>query len=173
MHPRGDRVDTVLRHGCRTVLLALAIVSSVAATALAARPTRGALYKGSTFGVFAFQVSRDGRTMHFKGEALLTNTCKDKNGRFTGGGEEDLVESVVQPGQDPAPLVKIRSDGTFRGSGIHVFKPQAAPTETIRVEIVGRFTGSGKTGVGKVVTTLVGGSANGSCSTQQFTLKAH
>ncbi len=142
------------------MVVALVCVGSaaLAAVALGAHPVHAALYIGDSGKcaasihekcVFKFRVGSDARTLRFvkKGEAISTWDCQG------GGGEAIFGSGKYAYG---IPLARIRSDGTFSGTGGHGFR---------LLRITGSFTGSGKTAVLKFVLP------NQHCRTGQLVLR--
>ena len=88
--------------------------------------------------------------MRFTGRTAFTMTCY-RNGRVARRFDALVVERSAKRKASavPAPLLKIRRDGTFYGAGTHSVKPGAAPRETIHYHFAGHLTGKGTTAVGK------------------------
>ena len=138
----------------RAVLGVVVGLLSPAAAAFAAHPFNGQLYVGhlhrGSLDRLVFRVSSDGRTMRFTGRTAFTMTCY-RNGRVARRFDALVVERSAKRKASavPAPLLKIRRDGTFYGAGTHSVKPGAAPRETIHYHFAGHLTGKGTTAVGK------------------------
>jgi hypothetical protein len=151
-----------LATGGQSILVALVALLALAAVAFAAHPKDGALYTGSigkgcqpaSICRAEFRVSHDGKTMQFTGGSAFSLGCP-------GGGGEFFIstkKSDQAKGAFPPPLVKIHANGTFFGA--RTVKRNSAK---ITFDFTGRFTGSGKTLVFKLV--------SGKCSSLQFKLK--
>ena len=113
----------------------------------------GRRFQGSVGRGLAFQVGGDGRTMHFRGRTAFTETCS-RDGRVSGRLDVLVVQRKPKGNTSilPAPLMRIRPNGTFYGAGRHSFKPRAAPRKTVHYHFAGRFTGKGRTAVGRFYT---------------------
>ena len=160
------RICTSRWRSGRVVVGVLVGLLALAAAALAADPLNGRLYVGPVrqaplpYGGrlsrvlvgrgLVFAVSGDGRTMQFRGRTAFTETCS-RNGRFAGRFEALVVQRKPNGNTSivPAPVVRIRPDGTFYGAGSHSFKPRAARRETLHYHFAGRFTGTGRSAVGR------------------------
>jgi hypothetical protein len=166
------------KHVALGVLVALLALT---AAALAAHPLNGHLYvghvrqagsdyrarlfRGSVSRGLVFRVSGDGHTMRLRGRTLFSETCA-QNGWFA-----DRIEVLVVDGKAKgstsvlsAPVVRIEPSGKFYGAGSRSFKPRGAPRKAVHYHFSGRFTGSGRTAVGRF-------STNG-CSSPPFHLTA-
>ena len=148
------RISTSRRRAGRVVLGVLIGLLALAVTAFAASPFHGHVYVGhidrGSLGRLAVRVSRDGRTMRLSGRTAFTETCY-RNGRFAGRFTALVAQSKLKGNTStlPAPLMKIRPNGTFYGAGSHSFKSGAAPLQTLHYYFAGHFTGTGQTAVGR------------------------
>jgi hypothetical protein len=107
--------------GIACVVAAAAWAATAAATAWAAHPIDGATYRGRIAKQHvALKVSRNGRTMRFRGTATLGVWCPPF-GTPTGRPTAVVVISSRRRLQrtendSPPPLVRIHADGTFAGA---------------------------------------------------------
>ena len=88
--------------------------------------------------------------MQFQGRTAFLQTCS-RNGQAAGRFNALVVQRKPNGNSSmlPAPLVAITSSGTFYGAGQHSFKPRSASRKTVRYHFTGRFTGKGRTAVGR------------------------
>jgi hypothetical protein len=149
-----NQMRTSVRCAGRAVVVVVAGLLVVSAVAVAAPRLNGHVYEGTMHrgpqGKVAFQVSRDGKVMRFIGRTAFTTTC------WHGGRSIGRVEVVVvqrkhkgDASSTTAPLVKIRPDGAFYGSGSQILRRGKAPAGILRYHFAGRFTRSGDTAVGR------------------------
>jgi fibronectin type 3 domain-containing protein len=130
---------------------------ALAGGAFAAHPSKAHLsarkaHKPASFGPLMFRVSPNGRTMHLAGRTAFMLTCR-ANGRVSGRFQVlvDRVTSKSDGSTIKAPVVTIKSNGTFYGAGMRIFKPKAGPREILRYHFAGRVTANAKTAIGKFV----------------------
>jgi hypothetical protein len=154
--------------------LAVALLLLMAALALAAAQFRpGALYtgKGSACGstvpdttcVFRFRASTDGRSLRSVGKTVIdTWGCR-------GGGGEALLGGKIK-GATPIPVIKLRADGSLRGSVAYVFRPTSAPPEHITSTVTGHLSHAGKAAV--ITFRMTFHSSRSPCVTRPVTITA-